>query len=110
MLERISLNGILYDIFAHEYHQFRVTLFDSPDDDDYDGDLDQNDEECPKALINFNIEPINNILSNKLINETVEPARSKMPTPEEIPKSRDEELFNIVKDFIPEVILSKTTL
>ena len=71
-----------------------MTLFDSPDDDDYDGDLDQNDEECPKALINFNVDPANNLISNKIFNETVECARSKWPTPEKNIKSGDEDFMN----------------
>ena len=86
-------------------------MFDSPDDDDYDGDLDENDEEYPKALINFNIDPVNNLPSNKLFNETVEAARSKLPTPEKIPKSRDEDLFNGFsnKDSIHDSVLSMPT-
>lgn len=33
----------------------RITLFDDPEDDIFDGDIGVNDEEIPKALFSFNI-------------------------------------------------------
>lgn len=38
----------------HEYKQW-ITLFDDPEDDEYDGDLEENDEDHPKILISFAI-------------------------------------------------------
>ena len=35
----------------------RITLFDSSDDDEFDGDLGVDDEETPRALFTFTIEP-----------------------------------------------------
>jgi len=36
---------------------FRVTLFDSPEDDEFDGDIGVDDDEAPRILINFSFEP-----------------------------------------------------
>ena len=36
----------------------RVTLFDSPEDDEFDGDLGEDDEETPKILLKFSLETI----------------------------------------------------
>ena len=38
----------------HEYKQW-ITLFDDPEDDEYDGDLEENDEDHPKLHISFAI-------------------------------------------------------
>lgn len=38
----------------HEYTQW-MTLFDDPEDDEYDGDLEDNDPDHPKILVSFSI-------------------------------------------------------
>ena len=35
---------------------FRVTLFDTPEDDEFDGDIGEHDSETPRALLNFRVE------------------------------------------------------
>ena len=38
----------------HEYKQW-ITLFDDPEDDEFDGDLEEDDEDHPKLLVSFAI-------------------------------------------------------
>ncbi len=39
-----------------------VTLFDSPDDDEYDGDFQEQDEEMPRVHFAVSVEPESTIL------------------------------------------------
>ena len=34
----------------------RITLFDSPEDDEFDGEIGEHDDETPRVLLNFRIE------------------------------------------------------
>ena len=36
-------------------HKQWVTLFDHQDDDEYDGDMGENDDEAPRVFLSFNI-------------------------------------------------------
>jgi len=46
---------VTLDVFFHDV--FRVTLFDSPEDDEFDGDIGVDDDEAPRILITFSFEP-----------------------------------------------------
>ena len=51
--ERVSLNGKNHHITPN---YLRFTLFDSTEDDEFDGEIGENDEEVPRALITFRFE------------------------------------------------------
>lgn len=48
---------------------FRVTLFDSPEDDEFDGDLGEDDDETPRILLKFDIETHHKISKVNLATE-----------------------------------------
>jgi len=51
-----SLNRSTFDI---NIYFIRVTLFDDPDDDMFDGTLGEDDEDAPRAYLNFRINKVN---------------------------------------------------
>ena len=44
------------DVVTGEKYQQYITLFDHPDDDIYDGQLNENDDEVPRILCEFSVE------------------------------------------------------
>ena len=51
-LKKYFLNDTI--VKNHEYKQW-ITLFDDPEDDEYDGDLEDDDEDHPKICLSFTL-------------------------------------------------------
>jgi len=65
-LKKYFLNETI--IKNHEYTQW-MTLFDDPEDDEFDGDLEEDDPDFPKILITFSITEVSYGAGGEVIQE-----------------------------------------